>query len=126
MTYLGSFLRVGLLEVIPVMAKSKRYQVMENRLTNEEQYEFACRVAGEVAVRPIGDMLISLTNGTETFALEMVRRDVDGPIEGIDARGNRYFPCNLGVICDHDIPAIPQAAKIWHDAENTETLWEVK
>jgi hypothetical protein len=55
---------------------------------------------------------IKLTNGTESFAVDS---------EGMDARGNRYLPCGIG--CDHS--QAPASAKVWHDVENTETLWEV-
>lgn len=91
-------------------------------MTQEERYKFACRVAGEAANRPLGDRHITLTNGTETFPLEMVRWGLEGPLEGMDRNGSRYLPCAAG--CDHNFA--PQDATVWHDAEHTEELWEVK
>ena len=85
------------------------------------RHEFAARVAGEVAARPLGGRSITLTNGAETFTLEMVRYGLDGPVEGMDAHGSRYLPCAIG--CDHS--QAPAGSVVWHDAEHTETLWEV-
>jgi len=61
-----------------------------------------------------------LTNGTETFLLGSVLSDEHGPAYGKDCRGAAYSRCDVG--CDHGDHATP----VWHDSENTETLWEVQ
>lgn len=63
---------------------------------------------------------LTLTNGAETFLLGSIESDDSGPIHGKDSRGSGYTRCDVG--CDHG--AVPPNATVWHDDENTETLWE--
>jgi hypothetical protein len=65
---------------------------------------------------------IRLTNGTETFMLGSILEDEKGAVHGKDSRGSGYTRCDTPT-CDHsDLPVY--AANVWHDDENTETLWE--
>jgi hypothetical protein len=64
---------------------------------------------------------IRLTNGNETFLLGSVLEDERGPVHAKDSRGSGYTRCDIG--CDHD--EAPEGASVWHDDENTETLWEI-
>lgn len=63
---------------------------------------------------------LHLTNGSERFMLSQITSDNNGPAHGLDSRGSGYSRCDIG--CDHE-PA-PESARVWHDEEHTETLWE--
>jgi hypothetical protein len=71
-----------------------------------------------------GGRAVILTNGAETFAMaETVDDAQETTIRAKDLRGNWYALC-VTPTCDHS--QVPDGALVWHDVENTETLWEVR
>lgn len=71
---------------------------------------------------PGGEPQMSLTNGVESFSVGVTLPDDGKAVEASDARGGEYVRCDIG--CDHS--QSPAGTVVWHDRENTETLWQVE